>query len=300
MQDKSLVTIICLCYNQEAYVIESLQSVINQDYQRIELIIVDDCSNDNSKSVIKKWLLDHPEIQFIANKTNLGSTKSFNKALKTAKGTYVIDLAADDILLNNCVSLQCNAFADSAFKNLGIVYGNAALINEFGDFNSYYFAVDHHKNVIQKRTTGDIYLSVLKGGDSMCSVSAMVKKTVFDELKGYDENLAYEDLDFWIRASRLYDVDFIDEILINKRIVTNSLGTNFFKKKNTINNSTFLILEKAIRLNQTKEENKALLKRIHFEMILAFHTSNFTLLLKYTIVEFKLRIKILFSNSSNS
>jgi hypothetical protein len=128
----------------------------------------------------------------------------------------------------------------------------------------------------------------------------MVKKTVFDELKGYDENLAYEDLDFWIRASRLYDVDFIDEILINKRIVTNSLGTNFFKKKNTINNSTFLILEKAIRLNQTKEENKALLKRIHFEMILAFHTSNFTLLLKYTIVEFKLRIKILFSNSSNS
>jgi hypothetical protein len=78
------------------------------------------------------------------------------------------------------------------------------------------------------------------------------------------------------------------------------LGTEFFKKNNKINTSTFILLKKAIRLNQTKEENKAILKRIHFEMILAFHTSNFTLLLKYTIVEFKLRIKILFSNLSNS
>jgi glycosyltransferase involved in cell wall biosynthesis len=77
MQDKSLVTIICLCYNQENYVIES-KSVINQDYKLIELIIVDDYSTDNSKSVIEEWLIDYPEIQFIANETNLGSTKSFN------------------------------------------------------------------------------------------------------------------------------------------------------------------------------------------------------------------------------
>jgi glycosyltransferase involved in cell wall biosynthesis len=46
----------------------ALQSVINQDYKLIELIIVDDCSSDKSKSIIEKWLLDHPEIHFIANK----------------------------------------------------------------------------------------------------------------------------------------------------------------------------------------------------------------------------------------
>ena len=294
MQDKSLVTIICLCYNQESYVMESLQSVINQDYKPIELIIVDDCSTDNSKSIIEKWLLDHPEIQLIANETNLGSTKSFNKALAISKGAYIIDLAADDILLNNCVSLQCNAFANSLFKNLGMVYGNAALINENGNFDSYYFAVDSRKNVIQKRPTSDIYLSVITGGNSICSVSAMAKKTVFDELNGYDENLAYEDLDFWIRASRAYEVDYIDEILIQKRIVANSLGTTFFKKDNKINASTFIILKKAIWLNQTNEENKAILKRIHFEMILAYRTSNFKLLLKYIVMEIKLRMKILF------
>ncbi|MFV5691257.1 glycosyltransferase [Flavobacterium sp. LT1R49] len=294
MQDNPLVTIICLCYNQEKYVLESLFSVINQDYPDVELIIVDDCSTDNSKSVIKKWAINFPKIQFIANKTNLGSTKSFNKALKKAKGEYIIDLAADDVLLHNSVTSQINAFKNTTYKNLGIVYGNVELITEKGEFESYYFPIDSFQKVITPRTTGDIYKSVLSGGDSICSVSAMIKKTVFDHLNGYDETLVYEDLDFWIRASRIYDFDFIDEILMQKRIVPNSLGTDFFKKKDSrakkINYSTYLILKKAIDLNKTKEENKAILKRIHFEMILAYKTSNIALVVKYILLEVKLRI----------
>jgi hypothetical protein len=50
----------------------------------------------------------------------------------------------------------------------------------------------------------------------------MIKKSVFDDLQGYDENLAYEDLDLWIRASRKYDFDYIDVILIKKRFTTTS------------------------------------------------------------------------------
>ena len=299
MQDKSLVTIICLCYNQEKYIVESLFSVINQDYPFVEVIIVDDFSTDNSKETIEKWALDYPEIQFIANETNLGSTKSFNKALKLAKGEYIIDLACDDILLPNCVSLQLKAFQESSFKNLGVVYGNAELINEKGNSYFYYFPVDFDKKTIEKRETGDIYLSVISGGNSICSVSSMIKKSVFDALNGYDENLAYEDLDLWIRASRIYDFDYIDEILIKKRITTTSFGTHFFIKNDArskkINYSTYLIIQKAIRLNRTKSEHKAILKRMHFEMILAFKTANYKLLLKYILLEIKQRFRILFS-----
>ncbi|TDE02280.1 glycosyltransferase family 2 protein [Flavobacterium sandaracinum] len=298
MQDNPLVTIICLCYNQQDYILESLFSVINQDYPCIELIVVDDCSTDNSKAVIEKWRLDFPKIQFIANETNLGSTKSFNKALKKAKGEYIIDLAADDVLMSHCVNSQINAFKNTAYKNLGIVYGNAELITEKGVFDSYYFPVDRYKKVITPRITGNIYESVLTGGDCMCSVSSMVKKSVFDSLNGYDESLAYEDLDFWIRASRRYDFDFIDAILIQKRTVKNSLGTHFFKKNDArgrkINHSTYLILKKAIALNKTKKENKAVLKRIHFELILAYKTANYMLLLKYISLEIKLRLQVLF------
>lgn len=293
MQDKALVTIICLCYNQQEFVLESLDSVINQDYKNIELIIVDDCSTDNSKSIIENWLADNPGIPLIANKTNLGITKAFNQALQLAKGDYIIDLAADDILVPNCVRLQINAFENSHYKNLGVVYGNAALITEKGLFHSYYFDVGSDKKAIQKRATGDIYQSILAGGNSICSVSSMIKKTVFDTLNGYDENLEYEDLDFWIRAARVYDFDFIDSILIKKRMVTNSMGSHFYKRKSKINQSTFLILKKAMRLNTSKEENKALLKRVHFEMILAYKNQDFVLLSQYIFLEIRLRFSLL-------
>ncbi|OXA76663.1 hypothetical protein SAMN05444397_101151 [Flavobacterium aquidurense] len=299
MQDKSLVTIICLCYNQEKYVVESLFSAINQDYPFIEVIVVDDFSTDNSKETIEKWLINYPEVQFIPNETNLGSTKSFNKALKLAKGDYIIDLACDDVLLPNCVSSQLKAFQESSFKNLGVVYGNAELINDKGNSYFYYFPVDFDKKTIEKRATGDIYLSVISGGNSICSVSSMVKKSVFDTLNGYDENLAYEDLDLWIRASRIYNFDYIDKILIKKRISTTSLGTHFFIKNDArskkINYSTYLIIQKAIRLNQSKIEHRAILKRMHFEMILAFKTADYLLFLKYILLEVKQRFRIVFA-----
>lgn len=284
MQNNPLVTIICLCYNHEAYVVESLNSVINQSYPSIELIIVDDFSTDLSKSIIKSWLEKNPDIQFISNETNLGNTKSFNKALKLAKGKYIIDLAADDLLLPNCVALQIDAFKNSCYKNLGVVYGNVELISENGSFDSYYFPVNEQKKVIENRVTGDIYLSILSGGNSICSVSAMIKKTVLDHLQGYDETLAYEDLDFWIRTSRLYEFDFIDAPLVQKRIVTNSLGSDFFKKNDSrarkINRSTYLILKKAITLNQTTEEDLVIQKRVHYEIMHTLRINDFGLFLK--------------------
>ena len=75
MNYNPLVSIICLCYNHEKFVPLALQSVIDQTYPNIELIIVDDCSNDGSSTAIKEWLRQHPEIVFIENTSNKGNTK---------------------------------------------------------------------------------------------------------------------------------------------------------------------------------------------------------------------------------
>lgn len=288
MQENPLVTIICLSYNHEKFVKETLNSVVNQNYSPIELIIVDDCSSDTTKSIIEDWIVSRPHVRFIANEYNLGNTKSFNNALKIAKGDYIIDLAADDLLVPNGIQMQMDAFQNSTFKNLGIVYGNAEIINENGSFNSYYFSVDANGNVISNRKTGDIYASVLSTGDSICSVSTLIKKDVFDFLGGYDETLGYEDLDSWVRASREYEFDFIDAVLIKKRIVSNSLGTDFFKKNNKINISTYKILKKALKLNRSKNEDLALQKRVHYEIIHSFKNRSFNLFVKNII----LRIEI--------
>ena len=103
---------------------------------------------------------------------------------------------------------------------------------------------------------------------------------MFDFLEGYDETLDYEDLDSWIRASREYEFDFIDKVLVKKRTVTNSLGSNFYKKKHKINKSTYKILRKALGLNRSKTEDLALQKRVHHEIIHSFKYRNLNLLIK--------------------
>lgn len=293
MQSKPLVTVICMCYNHSEFVIESLNSVLNQNYSNIELIIADDASTDNSKFVIERWLLQHPQIPFITNSKNLGNNKTFNNAFKLSKGEFIIDLAADDILLPNCIEKQLTAFLDPTYQNIGMVYGNAELISCDKKPLEYHYPVNEFKKASPCPPSGDIYSSVIGYRQYICSVSAMLKRETFIALNGFDETLAFEDLDYWFRCSRSYDIVFIDEILVQKRVIQNSLGSVFRKRMNShtnkLNHTIYLIIKKAIVMNKTKEENKELLHRIHIEMDKAVRTLNLPLLVRYIPLELKMR-----------
>ena len=111
----------------------------------------------------------------------------------------------------------------------------------------------------------------------------------------YDESLDYEDLDLWIRVSRNFEFEYIPEVLTKKRVLSNSLSSHFLFKNNSktkkLNTSTLKILIKAYNLNQSKEEHKALLGRIRFEMYKFIKARNFILLFKLLVLEIKVRIK---------
>jgi glycosyltransferase involved in cell wall biosynthesis len=289
MQNFPLVSIICLSYNHEDYVVEALNSVINQTYPNIELLIADDCSTDNSVEKIQNWLQHHTKVHFLANEKNLGNTKTFNQLAKKATGEYIIDLAADDVLLPKCVEKQIETFQKTKYKNLGIVYGNIIEINQDGAFlRNYYTELDEPKS-------GDIYSMVIGRTTKICSVSSMVKKSVYEKIGYYDEELAYEDLDLWIRASRLFDFEYFPEIVAKKRETPNSLSAHFLYKNNfktkQLNLSTLKILNKAYRLNKSKKEHQLLLGRIRFEMYKFLKASNIILLFNLFLLELKVRLK---------
>ena len=292
MQNFPLVSVICLSYNHQDYVVEALNSVINQTYTNIELLIADDCSSDNSAGVIQDWLKNHPNVYFLANEKNLGNTKTFNQLAKKAKGAFIIDLAADDLLLPNCIEKQIVTFQNSKYKNLGIVYGNLIEIDEKGDFIKNYYTEE------DKPESGDIYKMVVGRVTKICSVSSMIKKTVLEKLEYYDEDLAYEDLDLWLRASRVYDFEYIPEYLVKKRELPTSLSTFFTqrnsKKTKLLHQSSLTILKKAYDLNQTKDEYKALLGRIQFEFYKFLKSREYLLMYQLICLGLKTKWKSIF------
>ncbi len=289
MQNFPLVSIICLSYNHQDYVVEALNSVINQTYPNIELLIADDCSTDKSVEIIQKWLQHHPKVHFLANEKNLGNTKTFNQLAKKAKGEFIIDLAADDILLPDCIEKQVTTFQNSNYKNLGIVYGNLIEIDENGSFiRNYYTDEDHPKS-------GNVYKMVIGRTTKICSVSSMIKKSAIEKLGYYDENLAYEDLDLWVRASRIYEFEYISEFLVKKRELPTSLSA-FFRKQNNaktkcLHASSLTILKKAYDLNQSKDEFKALLGRIQFELYKFIKSKEYRLLFQLLVLGLKTKYK---------
>lgn len=289
MQNFPLVSVICICYNHQDYVVEALNSVMNQSYPNIELIITDDCSNDKSQQVIKNWLNDYPCVLFIPNEVNLGNTKTFNNAAKKATGDYFIDLAADDILLENCIQRQIETFINSKFKNTGLVYANIELFDKNNNFISIYY--DETENP----QSGDVYEMVISRSTKICSVASMIKKEVFETVGYYDENLAYEDLDLWVRASRLYNFEYIPEILAKKRELTTSMSAHFLKRNNKrtkqLYESTLAIFQKIIALNKTKKEHKAFLGRMRFEIHKFIHARQWRNLLKLLFLYAKVVLK---------
>ena len=125
----------------------------------------------------------------------------------------------------------------------------------------------------------------------------MIRKEVFETIGYYDESLAHEDLDLWVRASRVYSFEYISNIIALKRELSTSLSAHFNKKNNAVttklHNSTLQVLHKILVLNKTKKENKALLKRIRFETYKFIATRDFFCLFKLFMLELKVRFKSL-------
>ncbi|MEJ0056472.1 MAG: glycosyltransferase [Bacteroidota bacterium] len=255
-----LVSVICLAYNHEEFVEEAIRSVQHQTYPNIELIVIDDHSTDSSASVIRRILPGLSNTHFISLPSNLGNCKAFNQGLKQAKGDFVIDLSADDLLLPQRVEKGVHAF-QQAGDNVGVNFTDAELIDKNGETLGFHSERFPHPTVPQ----GNIYAEVLSRY-FINSPSMMIRKKVFDTLDGYDESLAYEDFDFWVRSARLFDYSYIPDVLIKNRVLYNSLGNRQYRRGSKQLRSTLKVCEKAFEINKTRDEHEALKKRIYYEL----------------------------------
>ena len=130
MESKDLVSIITACYNSENYISETINSVLNQTYQNWELLIVDDCSTDNTKSLIKEFQKTEKRIKLFQLNENSGAAVARNKAIKEAKGTFIAFLDSDDIWLPKKLERQLEFMISN---NYNLTHTSYELIDHQGN-----------------------------------------------------------------------------------------------------------------------------------------------------------------------
>ena len=101
-----LVSVIMSAYNAQLYVTKAIESVLHQTYRNFEFIIIEDASTDETFSIINGFKEKDKRIFIMRNGDNIGLTKSLNKALKKARGKYIIRMDADDWSYPNRFKLQ--------------------------------------------------------------------------------------------------------------------------------------------------------------------------------------------------
>jgi glycosyltransferase involved in cell wall biosynthesis len=255
-----LVTVICLCYNHARFVAEAVESVMQQTWPNVELLLVDDASTDKSREVIKTLAEKYPNIQAVYNACNMGHCRSFNAALRQSKGLYVIDLAADDVLMPDRIQHGVEEL-ERGGANYGVHFGDALYIDETGsELGRHADKYPHH--LVPE---GHIYKELIRRY-FICPPTLMFRRSVLERLGGYDESLHYEDFDVLVRAARHFYFRYSPKVLLKRRITKGARSAAQFRLLSRHSLTTLAVCRKIMQMNRTEEERRALQERLRYEL----------------------------------
>ena len=210
------VSIIIPCYNKAEHVAQTLESCLSQTYNNLEIIIVNDGSNDNSSQIIKSYADKHKHVLFFDKTTNDGVIKTRNFAIEASRGEYILPVDADDTIDSTYVEKAVKILDEH--KDIGVVYCKAKF---FGDKNGNLNCPEFSEDYL-------LYSSCI----SACS---MFRKKDFEKCGGYRDYMEFgcEDWDLWLH---FYENGFkfyrIPEELLNYRKSDNNHSRTSSQREN--------------------------------------------------------------------
>lgn len=217
MSTNACISIIIPVYNGEKYFKKTIDSCLAQTggYD-IEIIVIDDCSSDSSRELIKGY---GDAIVCIFNEINLGITKTCNKAASLAKGEYLMILGQDDLLPPNHIEAMCSEFDE----NTSFVHCNANVIDEEDQF------IRLARIDCDQATKSNNSLYELAKDNFISSTGFLLRKSYFDRVGGYDERFKnYGEWLLWIKLALIGRVKYSTKVRsFYRRHQTNI--TNTFK-----------------------------------------------------------------------
>lgn len=179
-QNTPIVTVIISSYNHAHYIEETINSVINQTYPNIELLVIDDGSSDNSVELLIKLQKQHGFDLLIQE--NKGLSKTLNEAIARAKGELIVPFGSDDIMLPERITTQVNYIQDK--PEVGICASNMDIIDSEG--NLFPEKEQKHRHIPFRRLDfDDIFLDRKPGA---MAATLMLRKEALVKIGGFDRS----------------------------------------------------------------------------------------------------------------
>ena len=212
---KPTASIVIPTYNRGKVLGRAIESVANQTFKDFEIIIVDDCSTDETKKLIDEF--EDPRITYIKHKNNRGGAAARNTGIKAARGDFIAFQDSDAEWMPDKLEKQMNVFL-SAKDDVNVVY------------TAFLWIKDNHKSYIpakgQAHKEGDVLHQLLKR-NFVDTATAVVRKKCFDKVGLFDEGLPrYQDWDLFIRLARHYHFKFVDEPLVISHFMADSISAD--------------------------------------------------------------------------
>ena len=245
------VSIVIPIYNAEKYLEECITSALNQSYQNIEIIAVNDGSTDNTLQVLEKF---SDKIKII-NKKNGGTASALNVGIKTMKGEWFKWLSADDKLKKNAIETLIDEAKRLNGSQNSIICSYFDIIDE----NDKFLRViqESEFNNLNNFEQGIILLDHFYGNGT----TSLIHKSIFERAGLFNEGISFqEDYEFWLRCSILHDVTFhqVPQSLVQYRVHRNQLTST--KQKDGYENEK--VIKKMVLDKLESDKRKLYLKAL--------------------------------------
>lgn len=226
----SKVSVIIPVFNSQRTIRETINSVLNQTHSDLEIIVIDDGSQDSTAEIVSA--IDDPRIRLFSY-PNAGQAESRNRGIAKASGNYIAFLDADDLWTPDKLEAQLKALA--MYPKAAVAYSWVDRIDERGQFigRGSYISV-----------SGDVYSKLLLIDFLENGSNPLVRTQAISEVGGFDPSLVpAEDWDLWLKLARKYEFAIVPSVQVLYRISTQSISASANVKK--LENASIKVINRA-------------------------------------------------------
>ena len=226
---QKLISVCINAYNSENTIKETLESVLNQTYENLQVIVVDDCSTDKTADIVEVFASRDSRVELYRLPENGNISNANNEALSHARGEYIAHLDSDDVWLSDKLEKQF-AFLEE-HPEYGACFTHISTIDETGTKTN--IENSRYENVfnVPNMTQAEIIRYFHDNSNMLCHSTMMIRKSVQNEIGLHDLSMnLLHDFDLWIRLVHRYPIYIYQQPLVKYRVRVGSNSDMDIKK----------------------------------------------------------------------